>query len=87
MEYCKQCNSPCCNCSCPGCNCRILTGPNGISCCSICITGLQRIYSEIKIETKEHTHIHTNISGVQSPEYMHQILSQRLELEQLNRFK
>lgn len=84
MTICPSCGTPCCNCSCPGCFCKIETGPNGITCCTMCLTGLQRTYNSQQIEKIPVKVITTQ--GAQSPQYMKQILEQRLQTEQLNRF-
>ena len=77
MTTCQNCGNPCCNCSCPGCNCRI-ENFNGIQCCSMCITGLQRVHNT--------TQQVQQAQGVSQSVYMDQILQQRLQYEQMNRF-
>lgn len=79
MTTCRNCGNACCDCSCPGCNCRTMTGPNGVQCCTMCITGLQRTQS-VQHQVVSH-------SGTPQSVYMDQIMKQRLEAEQHNRFK
>ena len=75
MTICPSCRNPCCDCSCPGCFCRILIGPNGVQCCSMSITGLQRVH-----DTQQ------QLPTVSPIGYMDQIMKQRFEAEQQNRF-
>lgn len=81
MTLCNNCRNPCCDCNCPGCNCRTVTGPNGQQCCTMCITGVQRTYNAQQQSTQTQ-----QVPGVSQSVYMNQILKQRLEAEQHNRF-
>lgn len=83
MTICPSCRNPCCDCDCPGCHCKIQTGPNGVQCCTMCITGLQRTMNSIMVQQNSQV---IESQGVQSPKYMEQILQQRLQENQLNRF-
>lgn len=83
MTICPNCQTPCCNCSCPGCNCKIEIGPDGRTCCTMCLTGLQRIYSNAQQQPTVNV---INTQGAVSPDYMKQILDQRLQADQQNRF-